>query len=298
MVRMDASHHTSPAPRGEASRRTALTRRTAAATGLALACLLPVGLALSSAVPAADPAAPARQQAGRAPGEEGLSERELRVALLDHMDFPVGWASDSPRAADRRGVGVPRPEETPCRALFAGGGEDDTAEEATRVRAGFARTQSGPFVTTVATTHPDRAAARRAVAELRDAARGPCHVFHAREGPKGSAVTVAYEADRPDALRPELDRIQRLERLSAGDQDSAALRFHRRADDGGGAPVVADVVVVRIGVHTVRVAQAGRDDASTGSVAEIAARAVEKLAEVCAGRTPTPEPNQPGTTDL
>lgn len=232
--------------------------------------------------------------AGPAGAAEPLEKAVLRAALLDHLDFPAGWASDSRRAAAERGFGVPQPLERECRALFDSG-------QAVSVRAGFARTETGPFVTTVAAAHRDPAAARRAVAAFREQAGTRCATFHDREGPKGDAATVAYEVDRPRAMEPELDR------LGQGTRDSAALRYHRQLTGGSdsadspavaGSAIVAEVMIVRVGAHTVRVAQAGRDDAGTGSLAAIAERAVEKLELVCAGRTPTPQPRQPGTTDL
>jgi hypothetical protein len=227
--------------------------------------------------------------AGAGTDADTLDKSQLRAALLDHMDFPAGWASDSRQAAARRGIGVPRPQEAACRALFE-------SREETTARAGFARTRTGPFVTTVATVHDDAADARRAVTAFREAAAADCGTFHAREGPEGHAFTVAYQAAGPRELRPQ------LERLGADGQDSAGLRFHRRlpgeGSEAGSTPVIADVVIVRIGTHTVRVAQAGRDDAGTGSVAAIAARAVEKLEQVRDGRNPTPDPHQPGTTEL
>jgi hypothetical protein len=264
-------------------RRRARTRRAALAAGLVLACLLPAAATTAAGGDGPD-------AAGGADGEPGLSERGLRAALLDHMDFPAGWASDSPRTAARRGIGVPRPEETACRRLFDSG--EDTA-----ARAGFARTETGPFVTTVAAAHDTPAGARRAVAAFRETAGADCATFHTREGPSGNSVTVSYEAGEPGAMRPELERLGEDARDT---EDAAALRFHRRLAGGGsaGTPVIAEVVIVRVGTHTVRVAQAGRDDAGTGSVAAIAARAVEKLEQVCAGHTPTPDPHQPGTTEL
>jgi hypothetical protein len=224
-------------------------------------------------------------------GEATLGERGLRAALLDHMDFPAGWASDSRRTAARRGIGVPQPEEPACRELFE-------SRETTTARAGFARTQTGPFVITVAAAHPGPADARRAVASFRETAATDCATFHTREGPEGNSITVAYEAGEPAEMEPELERLgEDVEPRHP--QDIAALRYHRRLEGGsGGTPVIAEVIIVRVGAHTVRVAQTGRDDAGTGSVAAIAARAVEKLEQVCDGRTPTPEPHQPGTTEL
>ncbi|MEO3751291.1 hypothetical protein [Streptomyces sp. B6B3] len=222
-------------------------------------------------------------------GTHALDEQGLRGALLDPMDFPAGWASDSRKAAEQRGIGVPRPQEAACGELFESG-EEITA------RAGFARTQSGPFVTTVAAVHESPADAARAVAAFRETVAEDCDTFHDSEGPAADPLTVAYRLGEPDALETE------LERLGEADADSAALRYHRKAPEGaaevGGTAVIADVMIVRVGTHTVRVTQAGRDDAGTGSVAEIAARAVDKLQEVCAGQTPTPDPDQPGTTEL
>lgn len=219
-----------------------------------------------------------------ADAEETLDEARLREALLDHTDFPVGWAGDSRRSAEKRGLGVPRPEERSCRELF-----DSLA--GTTARAGFARTPAGPFVTTVAAAHRDTAHARRAVASFEKAAE-QCGTFHAREGPAGDAVTVAYRAAE-QAADPQLGRLG---------EESVAVRFHRHTGDGSGTRagtgVVADVVIVRVGSGTVRVAQAGRDDGTTGGMAGLADRAVDKLRQVSTGRTPKPTPDQPGATEL
>ncbi|WP_147437636.1 hypothetical protein [Streptomyces radicis] len=215
---------------------------------------------------------------GRPLASDALSEQQLREALLDAVDFPAGWASDSERSAARRGFGVPDPSESRCRELF------DT-DAKTAARAGFARTRSGPFVTTVAAAHRDTDRARRSLDALRDAVDGACRTFHATEG---GGERVAYDAERLDAA-------------SVGElgEEALAVRFQRRVEgESATAPVVADVVIARVGAHTVRVAQAGRDDSGSGDIVAFAERAVEKLEEVAAGRTAVPRPDQPGTTDL
>ncbi|MDT0443971.1 hypothetical protein [Streptomyces johnsoniae] len=219
---------------------------------------------------------------GLAPGQPAaadvLGERQLREALLDAVDLPAGWAGDSERSAAERGFGVPRPAEPACGGLF-----DSTAD--TAARAGFARTRSGPFVTTVAAAHGDEAAAGRVLAAVEGAVRGACATVHTQERAGEGTVTVSYDAAALDA-----------ERL--GDE-SVAVRYQRRPSGPGAAtPVVADLVVVRVGAHTVRVAQAGREDEGTEEMAAIAERAAEKLRQVAEGRTPAPPPDQPGTTDL
>jgi hypothetical protein len=217
-----------------------------------------------------------------APGQpaaaDGLSEQQLRQALLDAVDFPQGWASDSERSAAERGFGVPRPTEPACRGLF-------DSERDTAARAGFARTRSGPFLTTVAAAHPDEAAAGRDLAAARSAAEGECATVRTLEGPQGRSVPVAYD-------------IAPLDMKRLGDE-SVAFRFHRRVEGETSAiPVITDVVIVRVGAGTVRIAQAGRDDEGTGEVTGIAERAAEKLGQVADGGTPAPPPDQPGTTEL
>ncbi|MGK5534026.1 hypothetical protein [Streptomyces sp. URMC 129] len=235
------------------------TLRTALVAGLAV-----LSLAL----------APGRPVAG-----DALSEHQLREALLDAVDFPEGWASDSEESAEKRGFGVPRPSEPACDGLFDVGGDDDDV-----ARAGFAKTRSGPFVTTVAAAHQDAGAAGGDMDDVR-AALDECATLHTPEGPADKAVSVAYDAAPLD--------VKRL------GEESVAVRFHRRLDgETAITPVVADLVVVRVGAQTLRVAQAGRDDGGTGDVEKIAERAVEKLEEVAAGRVPAPRPDQPGTTDL
>ncbi|WP_147472709.1 hypothetical protein [Streptomyces triticirhizae] len=219
---------------------------------------------------------------GLAPGQpaasDTLGESQLKEALLDPVDFPEGWASDSEEAAEERGFGVPRPSEGDCRELF------DSEADGTQ-RAGFAKTQTGPFVTTAATAHDSTGDARAALAEFRAAAER-CDTFHTEEGPGENAVTVAYDEEpRGD---PE----------GLGDE-SAALRYNRRLDgENAGTPVLVEVVIARVGPHLVRVAQAGREDPDTGSLTAIAERAVTKLTEVARGDTPAPRPDQPGTTRL
>ncbi len=258
-------------------------------SGLAVVGLLAPLVVTGGGADPADPADPA--EAVDPVGTHALDEQRLRDALLDPMDFPAGWASDSREAAEQRGIGVPRPQEAACGELFESG-------EVITARAGFARTQSGPFVTTVAAVHDSPADAARAVAAFRETVSEDCGTFHDSEGPADAPSTVTYRMGEPDELDAE------LERLGGNDEDSAGLRFHREEPEGagaaeaGGTPVIADVMIVRVGTHTVRVAQTGRDDAGTGSVADIAARAVDKLEEVCAGHTPTPDPDQPGTTEL
>ncbi|MFR9723217.1 hypothetical protein ACL02R_07570 [Streptomyces sp. MS19] len=236
--------------------------RAAAVTGVAL-----LGLTLLPADPSV--------------GTDVLPERRLRTALLDTMDFPEGWAGDSARSAKERGFGVPRPQERSCRALF------DSSEE-TAARAGFAKSESGPFVTTVLAAHESEDAAHAAVAAFARTA-AECRTFHTREGPGRGTVTVAYdgadEADGPGVR-------------SLG-EESAALRFERRVEGARDrTPVVADVVIARVGAQVLRVAQAGRDDRGTDSLAPIADRAVEKLEQVAGGEDPAPPPDQPGTTRL
>ncbi|WP_461033060.1 hypothetical protein [Streptomyces mayteni] len=215
---------------------------------------------------------------GRPPAGGALSEKELRAALLDAVDFPEGWASDSARSARERGFGVPEPTERECRELF------DSAED-TKASAGFAKTRSGPFVTTVVASHEDEDAARGALDGLREAT-SECATIHTREGSPGGDSSIAYQAAALD-----VDEVG---------EDSTAIRFNRQAEEGesGETKVVADLVVARVGAHLVRVAQAGRDDSGTGDVADIADRAVRKLEQVCDGRSPAPRQDQPGTTDL
>lgn len=228
------------------------------------------------------------------PGDRD-ADRRVRDALLDAVDLPVGWASDSEREARRRGVGVPQPQEDDCRGIFDSGDSGDSggsggSASAKAARAGFARTGTGPFVTTVVTGYEDTGDARRAVDAFRTAAR-ECDAFHDEEGPSGDSVTVAYEARRAR----EVDGLKDIRSLG---EDSAAVRFDRRLEGQVIVPVLAEAVIVRVGAHVVRVAQAGRDDPGTGSIAPIARRAAEKLAQVARGVTPTPEADQPGTTDL
>ncbi|MDT0345274.1 hypothetical protein [Streptomyces litchfieldiae] len=216
---------------------------------------------------------------GRPAVADALSEQQLREALLDAVDFPEGWASDSERSAAERGFGVPRPTEPACDGLF-------DSERDGAVRAGFARTRSGPFVTTVAAAHRDDAAAHGDLAAVREAVEDDCATVRTLEGPEGGGVMVAYDAE----LLETADQL--------GDE-SVAIRFHRRVEgETTATPVVTDLVIARVGAQTVRIAQAGRDDESTGSVSGIAERAVEKLRQVAAGGTPAPRPDQPGTTEL
>ncbi|UED86531.1 hypothetical protein [Streptomyces profundus] len=219
---------------------------------------------------------------GLAPGQpaasDGLGESQLREALLDPVDFPEGWASDSEEAAAERGFGVPRPSENGCRELFDSGADGSQ-------RAGFAKSATGPFVTTVVTAHDGEEAARAALAGFR-AMADECGTFHAEEGPADGAITVAYDEEP----RGDPERL--------GDE-CGALRYNRRLDgETAGTPVVAEVVTARVGAHTIRVAQAGREGRDTGDVNGIAERAVDKLTEVIEGNTPKPRTDQPGVTRL
>lgn len=214
--------------------------------------------------------------AGAGASAGALDESELRQALLDHMDFPAEWAGDTEEAAAERGIGVPEPAERSCRNLV------DSSAPAT-ARAGFARTYTGPFVTTTAAAHRDESRARQAVADFRAAAED-CTAFHAQEGGGEEAVVVRYELADGDPVAAD----------ALGDE-TAAVRFHRVQEGPQAPPVIAEAVLVRIGGHTVLVAQAGRDDHGTGEVEPLAARAAEKLREVTEGRTPAPDTDQPGT---
>jgi hypothetical protein len=205
-----------------------------------------------------------------------LDEEQLRDALLDHMDFPAEWAGDTEESAAERGIGVPQPQERSCQTLF-----DHTAQ--VTARAGFARTHTGPFVVTTAAAHRDTEQARQAVADFRSAAED-CASFHSQEGEGDAALTVVYRVDEAEPVTAD----------GLG-EDFATVRFHRERESPDAPPVIADAVLVRVGEHTVLVAQAGRDDSGTGSLEPLAARAVEKLRAVAEGRTPAPETEQPGT---
>jgi hypothetical protein len=196
------------------------------------------------------------------------------------MDFPADWAGDSEKAAAERGIGVPEPKEKSCRPLF-----DSSAR--TTVRAGFARTFTGPFVTTTAAAHRDGAQARRAMADFREAAED-CAAFHSEEGGGDTALTVVYEAAEPE------EQAAATARDGIGDE-AAAVRFQRKQENAEAPQVIAEAVLVRVGEHTVLVAQAGRDDPGTGSVRPLVDRAVEKLHEVTEGRRPAPSKEHPGT---
>lgn len=261
-----------------------LSQRTAAVASLAsIAALgLLAGAALPPGAPAGTSTGPATSAASVVAGPQVLDEEGLRAALLDHTDFPMGWAGDSDEQAERRGIGVPRPTEDGCRELF-----EPAAGEPAVVRAGFARTHTGPFVVTVAAAHGDEAGARAAMEGFARAA-GQCATFHAEEGPEQNSATVSYTAE---------ESTSGTDGAGLG-EDAAVLRFEREAGDAEEAGIVAEVVIARIGAHTVRIAQAGRDDAAAGGLGELAERAVEKLRQVTDGHTPRPQPDQPGTTEL
>ncbi|MDB1088227.1 hypothetical protein PJ985_11700 [Streptomyces sp. ACA25] len=208
-----------------------------------------------------------------------VDEAGLREALLDQVDLPPGWAADSEQAAAERGIGVPTPREQACLPLFLDAAESVEA----RARADFARTPSGPFLVTTAASHDSEAAARAAVEAFTEATR-ECRTFQTEEGVEEYTVTIVYRAT-------DLD----VEGL--GDE-STAIRFHRQPETPDDPPVITDVVLVRVGEHTVRVAQAGRDDPGTENIEPLAERAAEKLREVSEGRTPLPPADQPGAVDL
>ncbi|MBD3930672.1 hypothetical protein IF129_03695 [Streptomyces chumphonensis] len=208
-------------------------------------------------------------QAGR------LTEEGLRLAVLSLADLPAGWAADTSAAARERGIGVPEPGEGPCRVLFrgpSGGGE-----------ARFARTEVGPFLVARTGSHADVDAARGALASFR-AAAGQCPGFQLTEGPRAAGHRVDYHAERAEA--PEL-----------GDE-SVAVRYVRPGTGDRPVTVVADVVHVRVGAHTVHLAQSGREDPGGGSIVPFARLALEKLRAVAAGGTPSPAGSFPGATRL
>ncbi|MBL1067756.1 hypothetical protein [Streptomyces sp. 7-21] len=240
--------------------------------------------ALAALCGLAGPAAPPAGAAGPHRGDEPVTDRRLRDALLDAVDFPAGWASESPESAHKRGTGVPLPEEDACRRLF------DHDGKARAARAAFARTRTGPFVTTVVTGYDEPADARRALRAFREAAR-ECDTFHAEEGPADSSATVTYEAAQREASGV-------LSGAAELGEESAAVRYERKREGQATTPVLADAVIVRVGSYLVRVAQTGPDGPEAGGLADIAERAVEKLEQVTRGATPSPDPDQPGTTKL
>ncbi|MBB1252003.1 hypothetical protein H3146_01295 [Streptomyces sp. OF3] len=241
-----------------------------------------------------------------------LAEDRLKLALLDLNDLPTGWAADSKRAAEERGIGVPNPDEQPCRALF-----DPPAK--VRADGRFARTEAGPFVTTRTVGYRSAGEARRALENFRKAAAG-CGVFKIVEGPEEDRADVSYTAE--DLPLPKL-----------GD-GSVALRFVRGGPGDDQVTVLADVVFVRVGGAAVHLAQAGvdgtadqeerdgeeRDEregpedggvgpdeeevrdgdgaAERSAMLPLAHRAVEKLRAVVDNRTPRPTGSFPDVTQL
>lgn len=205
-----------------------------------------------------------------------LDEDGLQEALLNAVDFPAGWAEESEEAVTERGLGVPQPKERDCRELFEGSADE-------LARAGFARSHTGPFVTTTAAAHGDVDEAKDALAAAEVAAED-CTMFHTEEGPAGASVRVAYES-----APLEVDEL--------GD-GQVALSFHRSQDEDASTPVTAEVVVVRVDSHLVRVAQAARADMDAGSVEKVAERAVEKIRQVAKGDTPVPPGDSSDATEL
>ncbi|MDK1474336.1 hypothetical protein QNO07_13040 [Streptomyces sp. 549] len=215
--------------------------------------------------------------AATGPHPADLDEDRLRLALLDLGDLPPGWVPDTEGAAEDRGIGVPQPDDGPCRTLF-----QDPAETAADTR--FARSPVGPFVTTRTGAHGSADGAEEALSAFERAAE-QCSRFQVTEGTGVDSGTVAYEARR---LRlPEL-----------GD-DSAALRFVRRGPGDDRLTVVADVVYARVGAGTVHLAQAGPEEVDGEGVEPLARRAVEKLGEVTAEQEPDHEQVEPdGVPDV
>ncbi|MEE1928434.1 hypothetical protein V1J52_09555 [Streptomyces sp. TRM 70351] len=248
-----------------------------AATALVLALTVP-GCAGSTG--AGGPTGPTRPATASPSAPAGrLSQERLRLALLSLADLPDGWAADSAEAARERGIGVPEPSGEPCRALFR-------VAAGARAHARFARTGTGPFLVVRTGSHPDADAAAHALAAFRGAAR-QCPAFQVAEGPAGAGGTAGYQAEPADPPR-------------LGD-DSAALRFVREPAGGSRVTVVADVLYVRIGPHTVHLAHAARDGDDGGGAdgfAVLARRAVDKLREAASGRTPSPAESFPGATRL
>ncbi|UGY91365.1 hypothetical protein [Streptomyces gobiensis] len=215
----------------------------------------------------------------------GLDEERLRLGLLDLNDLPSGWATDSERAARKRGIGVPQPAEGSCRALF----QSATDSAGTSAEARFARSRTGPFITTGAGAYTNDRTARSALAAFRKAA-GECAKFQITEGPGEDAEPVTYEA-------------RKLAMPRLGDE-SVAVRFAREGSGDEQLTVIADVVYARVGASAVHLAHAGRedsgDDSADGadSVTPMARRAVHKLRDVTARRTPRPTASFPGVTKL
>lgn len=215
------------------------------------------------------PGAPRQGGEGDGTRVAALDERGLRTALLDVTDFPTGWAADTEKAAEKRGRGIPQPQEQSCRALFTSQGEPRA--EAT---AGFLRSRFGPFVSTTDAAYGGKRAAGSALSSFRDAV-GDCPRFQATQD--GSTSTY---------VGTPLD-------LPALGEGSKAVRYQDR--DSGSR---VDVVLVRVGSNTALVAQAGRKDMDIGSVKPLVQRAVRKLQQVAQGSTPAPESSQPGATEL
>ncbi|NJQ13863.1 hypothetical protein [Streptomyces bohaiensis] len=217
--------------------------------------------------------------AGASASAESLDEEQLRSALLDHMDFPEDWARDSEQAEAQRGIGVPAPQEANCRALFDGGAD-------TAASTAFARSFSGPFVRTTAAAHDGEGAAEAALENYRRTAEA-CNSFAVVEGEGHGPTELRVVYNGGGTEEPSLDD-------SAADE-VAAVRFEREPESTEAPAVVAEAALVRVGEHTVLVAQVGRDDAGTGELRPMLDRAVEKLYAVQEGRTPEPPTDLDGT---
>ncbi|WP_130797136.1 hypothetical protein [Streptomyces otsuchiensis] len=217
--------------------------------------------------------------AGSSASADALDEDELRQALLDHMDFPEDWAVDSAEAEQQRGIGVPTPQDEACGGLF-----DSSAP--TTASTGFARSFSGPFVTTTAAGHGGEEEARAAMEDFRRAGE-ECDSFESVEGAGHgpSELTVVYRSGEADTVTMD-DSVA---------DEVASVRFEREQESEQAPEVLAEAALVRVGEHTVMVAQAGRDDPGTGDLKPMVERAVEKLQDVADGRTPEPPSGISGT---
>lgn len=249
-----------------------MSRPVALLTASVTLSLLAVGCG-NTAGPATTGTGP--QGADRQARATQLDEEELELALLDLNDLPTGWAADTARAAEERGIGVPEPDARPCRHVF-----DQQADERAENR--FARTEAGPFVITRTGSYQDAEKADAAMSAFQAAAK-ECEGFRAEEGPEGDTTRVGYRAKR--LTMPEL-----------GDE-TVALRFEREGPGDEETTVLVDVVHVRVGAAGIHLAQAGIDEEAT-DVEPLVRRAVDKLSEVAADGTPEPTRSFPDVTDL
>ncbi|MCK1795902.1 hypothetical protein MTQ01_07775 [Streptomyces sp. XM4193] len=247
------------------------------ATAVALG-LLAAGCGSGTVGPVAD-TGPGRAAETGSPAlgaAERLGRDDLELALLDIGDLPSGWAPDTAKAAEERGIGVPEPDGRQCGSLF-----DKPSDEWAENR--FARTEVGPFVVARAHSWQNAEAAEKALEEFREAAE-ECESFEVEEGPSHDRTRVGYTAER---LRmPEL-----------GDE-SVALRFVREGPGDEETTVLADVVSVRLGAAGVHLAQAGVDDEDATGIGPLVRTAVDKLDEVVSDGTPEPTGSFPDVTRL